>query len=408
MSPRRVSARSLIGLNAANFFQAEMIGVVLPVLNAYLREAHWRYDAIGVATAAGGLGALIFQTPAGIITDSVRQRRLLFAVTAIVTGICFGSIPLLPHSYMWIDSLLFVSEAAGTLFVPLLAALALALVGHDRLSGVMGTNQGWNHAGNIAAALGAMAVVSFFGLASVFYAVAMSSMLAMMAVFVIREDDLDEHAATGLTSLEDRPVKWTVLLRDQTVLFLFISIFLFHFANAPILPTVALYVKQLGGSDRLMTATVLTAQSVMVPVSLFAGRYCQRWGRKPVMAIAFWALPLRILSYAYVTSPKSVVWLQCLDGIGAGIYGVAVVAMAADLTHGRGRFNTMMGVFASALAVGGVIGPLVTGVLVQRVGFQRTFYVFATLALLSAVVFSALVPETKDQGSPVVEEGVAA
>jgi len=100
MSPRRVSARSLIGLNAANFFQAEMIGVVLPVLNAYLREAHWRYDAIGVATAAGGLGALIFQTPAGIITDSVRQRRLLFAVTAIVTGICFGSIPLLPHSYM--------------------------------------------------------------------------------------------------------------------------------------------------------------------------------------------------------------------------------------------------------------------------------------------------------------------
>ena len=39
--------RSLIGLNAANFFQAEMVGVILPVLNAFLKEANWRYDAIG-------------------------------------------------------------------------------------------------------------------------------------------------------------------------------------------------------------------------------------------------------------------------------------------------------------------------------------------------------------------------
>jgi hypothetical protein len=48
------------------------------------------------------------------------------------------------------------------------------------------------------------------------------------------------------------------------VLAVFLSIFVFHMANAPILPTVALYVKQLGGSDDLMTATVLTAQIVKV------------------------------------------------------------------------------------------------------------------------------------------------
>ncbi len=57
--------RSLIGLNAANFFQAEMVGVILPVLNAFLKEANWRYDAIGFATAAAGLGTLLFQSPAG-------------------------------------------------------------------------------------------------------------------------------------------------------------------------------------------------------------------------------------------------------------------------------------------------------------------------------------------------------
>jgi MFS family permease len=392
--------RSHFGLNAANFFQAEMVGVVLPVLNAYLREAHWRYDMIGIATATAGLGTLIFQTPAGMITDRSSRRRLLFAVAALLTGGCFALIPLVPHSPLWIDSLLFIAGSMQTFFVPVLAALALALVGHQRLSRTMGTNQSWNHAGNIAAALVAMGLVAALGLTSIFYAVGVSSVLAATSVLLIRERDLNERLATGLTREDERPVKWTTLLRDRVVLFLFISIFLFHLANAPILPTVALYVKKLGGSDDLMTATVLTAQMVMVPVALLAGKYGDLWGRKPVMAIAFWVLPLRILSYSFVSTPSAVVWLQSLDGIGAGIYGVAVVALSADLTRGKGHFNTLMGLFATALAVGGVLGPLLTGFLVQHLGFKSTFYVFTALAALGAIVFTIFVPETKAQSSP--------
>jgi MFS family permease len=204
--------------------------------------------------------------------------------------------------------------------------------------------------------------------------------------------------ATGLTDDADKEAKWSELFRDRTVLFLFLSIFMFHMANAPILPVVALYVKKLGGSDGLMTATVLTAQITMVPVALMAGRLCDSWGRKPVMAIAFWVLPLRILSYSLVSTPSAVVYLQALDGIGAGIYGVAVVALAADLTRGKGRFNTLMGLFATALATGGVAGPLLSGLLVQHLGFRITFCVFAGLAGLGGVVFTLLVPETKPGG----------
>jgi len=57
------------------------------------------------------------------------------------------------------DSLLFVSGAAQSFFTPLLGALALALAGHKLLNRTMGANQGWNHAGNIFAALLAMGVI---------------------------------------------------------------------------------------------------------------------------------------------------------------------------------------------------------------------------------------------------------
>ncbi len=92
---------------------------------------------------------------------------------------------------------------------------------------------------------------------------------------------------------------------------------------------------------------------------------------------------------------------QALDGIGAGIYGVAVVALAADLTRGKGRFNTLMGLFATALAVGGVAGPLLSGLSVQHLGFRITFYAFAGLAALGAIVFTLLVPETSPESNAV-------
>jgi len=389
-----IPRRSLFGLNTANFLQAEMVGVILPLLNGYLKQAGWRYDSLGVATAIGGLGALIFQAPAGWLIDKLTCRRAIFAVAAVLTGVCFVAIPLAPRVPVWIDSLLFASGAAQTLFGPVLAALALGLAGHSRLNRVMGANQSWNHAGNIAAALLAMAVVSALGLSSVFYSVGLCSLLAAASMLLIRDGDIDEQVAAGLTRGEEAKPSWKHLLHNRTVLFLFLSIFMFHLANAPILPTVALYVKKLGGSDNLMTATVLTAQIVMVPVALFAGRLCDSWGRKPVLAIAFWVLPLRIFTYSLATTPSAVVWLQALDGIGAGIYGVAVAAVSADLTKGKGGFNTLMGLFATAVAVGGVAGPLVSGVCVQHLGFRVTFYAFAALAGLGAAVFSWLVPDT--------------
>ena len=328
------------------------------------------------------------------MTDRFTRRRTLFAAVALITGACFVVLPLVPKTPGWVDSLLFLSGAAGSFFVPILGALALALAGHRFLNRVMGTNQGWNHAGNIVAAVVAIGVVSALGLTSIFYSVGVCSLLAGASVLFIREADLDEHVATGLEKGEVSQGSWTYMLRDRTILFLLASIFFFHLANAPILPAVALYVKKLGGSDKWMTATVLTAQVVMVPVALLAGRLCDNWGRKPVLAIAFWGLPLRILSYTFVSSPAAIVYLQGLDGIGAGIYGVAVVAVSADLTRGKGGFNTLMGLFATALAIGGVVGPLLSGLLVQHLGFKLTFYTFAALALVGALVYASLVPET--------------
>ena len=49
--PDTVSLRSRVGLNAANFFLAEITGVVMPFLGDYLKERQWSESAIGFAIA---------------------------------------------------------------------------------------------------------------------------------------------------------------------------------------------------------------------------------------------------------------------------------------------------------------------------------------------------------------------
>jgi MFS family permease len=136
----------------------------------------------------------------------------------------------------------------------------------------------------------------------------------------------------------------------------------------------------------------------MIPVALAAGWLCDRWGRKPVFAIAVLALPVRIFLYSLTTNPWALIALQTLDGIGAGIYGVAIVAMCADLTRGKGGFNALQGMIATALSIGGVLGPLGAGFLVQYIGFNVAFYVFAGIAAAGAGLFLGFMPETRPAG----------
>ena len=112
---RPVSWQSRVGLNATNFFLAEVLGVVMPFLAKFLAERHWRDDAIGLAIATAGLGVFVMQTPAGFLVDRVRRRRAFVVISSVVLGICYGLLPLLPAKWWALDPLLFVSGLSGSL-----------------------------------------------------------------------------------------------------------------------------------------------------------------------------------------------------------------------------------------------------------------------------------------------------
>ena len=387
---REISRRSRFGLYLANFCLAELVGVIIPMLNDLLAARHWSYDDIGIAAAMPGLGLLLGQVPAGLLIDRFRGHRNMLMMAALAVGVCFGVIPLMASRPGWLHGLLFIAGVGQAFIVPLLGALALTLAGHRGVNKLMGRCMSWNHAGNIGAALFLMGLVTWFGLEAVFYATTFISVLAAAACLVMRPEDMERHRRKQPTST----FPWRAMLRDRRVIMLLVSTTLFHLANAPVTSLVALYIREQKGPANLIAELVLMAQLTMVFVAWLAGFLGERIGRKAIMAIGFCVLPVRICLYALV--PTS--WflpVQVLDGLGAGIYGVLVPTMCADIDNGRRRFSTLMGLAATAFALGNVIGPAASGFLVQHLGFHGAFYSFAGAATVAAITFVVGMPDTE-------------
>lgn len=403
MTNKTISLQSRFGLNAANFFLAEMLGVVLPFLAVFLKQHQWTYDKIGIAVALGGFGTFSFQVFAGILSDRTENKRLLLASTSIILGVSYGVIPFIIHQSSFVYVCLFTAGVASTFFVPLLASIALSLAGHKGFDSLMGINQSWNHIGNIAAALLALFLVKNLGVSSIFYVVFIGSFLAAGSIFTISSKELKRLKPRKNTVVNERFSIFgkhiIALLKNNKIKVLIVSVMLFHFANAPIMPLVGLYLKHLGGGNEQVAWVVFVAQVAMVPVSLLAGFFCQHKGRKWVFTIAFIVLPIRIILYTLTTHAHVILAIQVLDGIGAGIYGVVICLICSDLTKGKEGFNTLLAIMQTALAFGAMIGPLTQGFLTRYLGFNITFSAFALIALLGASLFIFKMPETNQPAS---------
>ncbi len=66
--------------------------------------------------------------------------------------------------------------------------------------------------------------------------------------------------------------------------------------------------------------------------------------------------------------------IQVLDGVAAGIFGVVVLLMIADLTQGTGRFNFAQGLMATAIGLGAAASQYLTGLIVDSGATTRAFY----------------------------------
>ncbi|CAB3803782.1 putative MFS-type transporter [Paraburkholderia caffeinitolerans] len=407
-SSRSPSAQSLRGLDAVSFLMADVRDGIGPFLAVFLKGTqHWSSGDIGLVMGVSGLAAALSQIPAGMLVDALRAKRAVIAVSACVvaTGcLVIARAPTLPVILVTQTMLALVSAVIG----PCLAALSLGVVGHRLLAVRVSRNEGFNHAGNVTAAVLAGTLGQYAGTVWLFWLVCLFAATSALTVMLVRPSDIDHELARGGEVLRTpegsgRPVPLRALVQRRDLMTFLATVVLFHFGNAAMLPLAGqMIAKAAPGQDIVgLGACMIAAQLVMVAVAASVGRAVRAGvGRRKIFLVALAVLPVRGLLFALTDNPWAVIGIQLLDGVSAGIFGVIATVIASDLMRGTGRFNLAQGATSLAVGIGAGLSNVISGLIVDRFGFAAGFLALSMVAAAAFIVFALFMPETSLEEKP--------
>ena len=399
------SKQSLRGLDALNFFLADVRDGLGPYLAIYLLAVRgpshgWDEATVGAVITTAGIVGLIVQTPMGGLIDRIRHRRgiVMFAAVAVT-----ASSIMLPfvHGYGLVTATQAVASIAGAVFAPAISAITLGLVGPKMFSPRVGRNEALNHGGNAASAGLAALLAWWFGPVVVFWLMGFLAICSVVAATRINPAEIDDRMARGLSdsSPDDGGASgFSVLLKNRSLLIFAVIAFMFHLSNAAMLTSVSQLLTRVvgkGSATSLVAICVLAAQLVMIPVAILVGRKADVWGRKPIFMVGFAVLAARGVLYTVSDNGVWLVVVQALDGIGAGIFGALFPVVIADLTKGTGRFNVAQGAVSTAQGLGGALSAGMAGAIIVAAGYSVAFWTLAAIAAVGLVLYGVFMPETR-------------
>jgi MFS family permease len=395
--PRGPTRRSLRGLDWFVFFVADVQTGFGPFVAVYLTTQKWTQVDIGLVLTVGSLVSLVGQMPGGALVDAARSERLVagLAIVAIaISALAYATSPI----FAVILAAAVLHSAASCVLGPAMAAISLGLVGHVAISERLGRNARFAAVGNGLAAAAMGACGYFLSARAVFFVTAALLGPALVALRMIAPQEVDpERAHGGPPERRGRLISELLeLVRKRRLLIFAGCIMLFHLANAAMLPLMGsvLTMRSSRWATVLIAACIVGPQVLVAMFSPWVGRKAQIWGRRPLLLVAFIALPLRGLAFAVVSNPYLLVAAQLLDGISAAVLAVMVPLVIVDVTRGTGHFNLGQGIVGTMVGIGASVSTTYAGYLSDHFGSPFAFLGLTAVALIGLVAMWALMPET--------------
>lgn len=395
------SRRSLDWLN---FFVAALQTGFGPFIPVFLAGAAWSPSEIGFALSVGSFTAMAGQLPAGALIDAIHDKRLAAGLAIVAIGASALLLALWPARYPVLLAEI-LHAFASCIANPAIAAITLAIVGHDAFGERVGANTRYASIGAASAAVllgGAGWWIADRGPLLMTALLTFPTLGALLSVRVLtprQSADTEEHAAclppwkrraTGARS-------WHVFTEKGLLAFAACGA-LFQLANAAMLPFAldGLEHRNPGsGSGLVVSAAIIVPQLVAAALAPRLGRLAQEKGRRIVLLFGFAALPVRGILLAVLPGAGPLVAIQSLDGISGAVFGVMVPLLAADLTQRHGCLNLTIGAMGLAIGVGATVSTSVAGLITQNIGTQAALLVLAGFGVGAVALLWLVMPETR-------------
>src|SRR5699024_5008003 len=153
------------------------------------------------------------------------------------------------------------------------------------------------------------------------------------------------------------------------------------------LPTLPLFVKELGGSDQLIGLIVGVFTFSALLLRPYAGKALDTKGRRFVYMSGIIVFVLSVGAYAFIASMFFLIVLRIIHGAGWGFSSTASGTIATDLIPPKRR-GEGMGYFGMSGNIAMAIGPALGLTLVDQISFKSLFLICAACAFTALLLSS--------------------
>ena len=186
-------------------------------------------------------------------------------------------------------------------------------------------------------------------------------------------------------------MNWKVVLALLTCNVLFMSA-----SYTMIIPFLPMYLtNELGVDDTsvslwagLSFSLTFFVSAVMAPIW---GRIADRKGKRLMAMRASLLIAISYLLGGIVTSPEQLIIVRVFQGFASGLWPMDLAIMTLYAPQERLGFS--LGIMQGTLTAGGVVGPLLGGVLAELFGMRTSFYIGGLALFINFLAFTFIIKE---------------
>ncbi len=160
-----------------------------------------------------------------------------------------------------------------------------------------------------------------------------------------------------------------------------------------VIPALPVFQREFDASPGTVTWLVtsfLVSSSVLTPI---AGRLGDAHGKQRALVVTLVLFGLASLGAAAAWSLESLVAFRALQGVGAAVFPLAFGIIRDEFPPAK--VGMALGTLGSVFGIGGGVGLVLSGVIVEHLNWHWLFLIGAVPSLVAAVLVLRLVPESR-------------
>jgi DHA1 family multidrug resistance protein-like MFS transporter len=378
--------RSIQVLLIAIFVAMLGLGIVSPIMPLYAESLGATYIQIGLLSSAWSISRFIFSAPAGRLSDSTSKKKV------IMGGLLMYAFVSILYIFSWdFSSLLsfrFVHGIGSAMASPVAMAYAAELAPKGQEGKYMGTMNLAMFGGMGLGPLIGGSLSDLFDLSAPFYFMgALTAMSLVLTMIFLPEVDKDQ------IQVQQRKVaSFKEILSKRILLASFMYRAVNSLGNSSIMGFLAIFMTNAIENNGLGLS--VTEAGTVLSVGQLASAFLQRpsgnladlYNKKLLIVVGGIISALGMASFAFTQNFWHVMGARLLFSLGSALITPAITAIAAIEGRQLGT-GTTMSVLQSAMSLGMMAGPLLSGVLADIFNLTIIFFVGSGVSFIGVGIF---------------------